>query len=127
MSRRPRIDYEPHAIGFAHNEVGALLVSAGPGPAAQHALISMLALNGLRVSEAIGAEIEAPGVERDHRTLTIVRKGGKTVTIPPRPAPPAQLTLCVPRTLSTTLTSRVAVPASDRDDHRSCAYGSRSS
>ena len=92
MSRRPRIGYESHAIGLARNEVGALLVSAGLGPAAEHALISLLALNGLWVSEAIGAEIEALGVERGHRTLTIVRKGGKTVTIPPRPAPSAQLT-----------------------------------
>jgi integrase/recombinase XerD len=83
--RRPRIDYESHAIGLDRNEVGALLVAAGPGPAADHALISLLALNGLRVSEAIGADIEALGVERGHRTLTIVRKGGRTVTIPLAP------------------------------------------
>jgi integrase/recombinase XerD len=81
MSRRPRIDYESHAIGLARNEVGALLVAAGLGPARPHALISLLALNGLRVSEAIGAEIEALGVELGHRTLAIVRKGGKTVAI----------------------------------------------
>jgi hypothetical protein len=42
----------------------------------------MLALNGLRVSETIGAGIEALGVERGHRILAIVRKGGKWVTIP---------------------------------------------
>ncbi|MHB8296803.1 MAG: tyrosine-type recombinase/integrase [Acidimicrobiales bacterium] len=57
--RRPRIDYESHAIGLDRNEVGALLVAAGLGPAAEHALISLLALNGLRVSEAIGANIGA--------------------------------------------------------------------
>ena len=45
----------------------------------------MLALNGLRVSEAIGANIEALGVERGHRTRTVLRKGGKTVTIPLAP------------------------------------------
>ena len=83
--RRPRIDYESHAIGLDRNEVGALLVAAGLGPAAEHALISLLALNGLRVSEAIGADIEALGVERGHRTLTVVRKGGKSVTIPLAP------------------------------------------
>jgi integrase/recombinase XerD len=83
--RRPRIDYESHAIGLDRNEVGALLVAAGLGPAAEHALISLLALNGLRVSEAIGADIEALAVERSHRTLTVVRKGGKTVTIPLAP------------------------------------------
>jgi len=58
--RRPRIDYESHAIGLDHNEV-ALLVAAGLGPASEHALISLLALNGLRVSEAIGEYIEALG------------------------------------------------------------------
>jgi integrase/recombinase XerD len=83
--RRPRIDYESHAIGLDRNEVGALLVAAGLGPAAEHALVSLLALNGLRVSEALGADIEALGLERGHRTLTIVRKGGKTVTIPLAP------------------------------------------
>jgi integrase len=62
--RRPGIDYESHAIGLDRNEVGALLVAAGLGPAAEHALISLLALNGLRVSEAIGANIEVLGVER---------------------------------------------------------------
>jgi integrase/recombinase XerD len=47
--------------------------------------MSLLALNGLRVSEAIGANIEALGVERGHRTLTVFRKGGKTVTVPLAP------------------------------------------
>jgi integrase/recombinase XerD len=44
-----------------------------------------LALNGLRVSEATGADIEHLGLERGHRTLTITRKGGKVVTIPLAP------------------------------------------
>ena len=45
----------------------------------------MLALNGLRISEATGADIEQLGLERGHRTLTITRKGGKVVTIPLAP------------------------------------------
>src|SRR5246500_747 len=83
--RRPRLDYESHATGLDRNEAGALLVAAGPGPPAGHALISLLALNGLRVSEATGADIEHPGLERGHRTLTATRKGGKIVTVPPPP------------------------------------------
>ena len=35
-----------------------MLVAAGLGPPCEHALISLLALNGLRVSEATGADIE---------------------------------------------------------------------
>ena len=83
--RRPRLDYESHAVGLDRNELGALLVAAGLGSPAEHALISLLALNGLRVSEATGADIEALGTERGHRTLVITRKGGKVVTIPLAP------------------------------------------
>jgi integrase/recombinase XerD len=67
------------------NELGALLVAAGLGPPAEHALISLLALNGLRVPDATGADIEHLGLERGHRTLVITRKGGKMVTIPLAP------------------------------------------
>jgi len=83
--RRPRVDYESHAVALDRNELGALLVAAGLGPPLEHALISLLALNGLRVSGATGADIDHLGVERGHRTLTITRKGGKVVTIPLAP------------------------------------------
>jgi integrase len=86
--RRPRLDYESHAIGLDRNEVGATLVAAGLGSAAEHALISLLALNGLRVSEAVSSDIEALAVQRGHRTLSIVREGGKraVVRLAPRTA-----------------------------------------
>jgi integrase len=90
--RRPRVDYESHAVALDRNELGALLVAAGLGSSAGHALISLLALNGLRVSEATGADIEHLGLERGHRTLTITRKGGKIVTIPWRRGPPGRST-----------------------------------
>ena len=93
--RRPRLDYESHAAGLDRNELGALLVAAGLGPPAEHALISLLALNGLRVSEATGADIEALGVERGHRTLVITRKGGKVVTIPLAPRTARAIDLAV--------------------------------
>ena len=83
--RRPRLDYESHAVALDRNQLGAMLVAAGLGPPVEHALISLLALNGLRVSEATGANVEHLGLERGHRTLTITRKGGKVVTIPLAP------------------------------------------
>jgi integrase/recombinase XerD len=83
--RRPRIDYESHIAHLDRNELGAMLVTAGLGSARDHALVSLLALNGLRVSEAIGANIEALGLKRGHRTLTVLRKGGKIVTLPLAP------------------------------------------
>jgi site-specific recombinase XerD len=93
--RRPRLDYESHASGLDRNELGALLVAAGLGQPAEHALISLLALNGLRVSEATGANIEALGVERGLRTLVITRKGGKVVTIPLAPRTARAIDLAV--------------------------------
>ena len=70
-------------------------MAAGLGTAAEHALISLLALNGLRVSEATSADIEALGTERGHRTLAITRKGGKKAVIPlaPRTARAIDLTI----------------------------------
>jgi len=93
--RRPRLDYESPAVGLDRNELGALLVAAGLGPSAEHALVSLLALNGLRVSEATGADIEQLGLERGHRTLVITRKGGKVVTIPLAPRTARAIDLAV--------------------------------
>jgi integrase/recombinase XerD len=93
--RRPRLAYESHATGLDRNELGALLVAAGLGAAGEHALISLLALNGLRVSEATGADIEALGVERWHRTLVVTRKGGKVVTVPLAPRTARAIDLAV--------------------------------
>src|SRR5512132_141143 len=90
--RRPRLDYESHATGLDRNELGALLVAAGLGTAGEHALISLLALNGLRVSEATGASIEALGAERGHRTLVVTRK---VVTIPLAPRTARSIDLAV--------------------------------
>ena len=83
--RRPRLDYESHATSLDRNEVGAMLVAAGLGGAQEHALVSLLALNGLRVSEAIGANIEQLGLERGHRTVTILRKGARSSRSPSHP------------------------------------------
>jgi integrase/recombinase XerD len=83
--RRPRIDYESHVAHLDRNELGSILVTAGLSSPRDHALVSLLALNGLRVSAAIGANIEALGLERGCRTLTVLRKGGKLVTMPLAP------------------------------------------
>jgi integrase/recombinase XerD len=93
--RRPRLDYDSHATALDRNELGALLVAARLGSPAEHALISVLALNGLRVSEATGASIEALGIERGHRTLVITRKGGKVVTVPLAPRTARAIDLAV--------------------------------
>jgi site-specific recombinase XerD len=93
--RRPRLDYESHAVGLDRNELGAFLVAAGVSSPRDHALCSLLALNGLRISEAVGATIEQLGLERGHRTLVVHRKGGKTVTIPLAPRTARAIDLAV--------------------------------
>ena len=75
-SRRPRPAPDPGGCAGAVRRTGSTQCGLlGPGTA----------LNGLRVSEATGADIEHLGLERGHRTLTITRKGGKVLTIPLAP------------------------------------------
>jgi integrase/recombinase XerD len=93
--RRPRLDYESQATGLDRNELGALLVAADLSSSGDHALVSLLALNGLRVSEALGADINALGLERGHRTLTVTRKGGKVATMPLAPRVARALDLAI--------------------------------
>jgi site-specific recombinase XerC len=85
--RRPRLDYESHVTGLDRNEVGALLVAAGLGGAQEHALLSLLALNGLRVSEAIGANIEQLGLERDIAPSRSCARAARSSPSRSRPAP----------------------------------------
>jgi integrase/recombinase XerD len=66
--RRPKVDHESRTLGLDRNELGALLLQAGLGSPRDHALVSLLALNGLRVSEALNADIDdldvEPGIAR---------------------------------------------------------------
>ena len=47
-----------------------------------HALGCLLGLLGLRVSEACNVDVEHLGLQRGHRTLTVIGRGGKTVLVP---------------------------------------------
>jgi hypothetical protein len=47
--RRPRVEYESHAVAPGRYELGALLMAAGFGPPAGHALISLLAERASRI------------------------------------------------------------------------------
>jgi len=93
--RRPKLSYESNAVGLDRNELGMFLVQAGLAGGRDHALACLLALNGLRISEALNGDIEHQGLERGHRTLTITRKGGKIVTIPLAPRTARAIDLCV--------------------------------
>ena len=83
--RRPKQNYESSTLGLDRNELGGFLVQAGLCGGRDHALACLLALNGLRISEALGADIDDLDHNRGHRTLFVHRKGGKTATIPLAP------------------------------------------
>jgi integrase/recombinase XerD len=112
--RRPRLDYDSHVVGLDRNEVGSLLVAAGLGTAVEHALISLLAINGLRISEALGADIDDLGLERGHHTLTVLRTGGKVVTIPLAPRTARAIDLAIGERLDGPIFLRVDGQRMDR-------------
>ena len=82
---RPKVDGESRTLGLDRNELSAFMVQAGIGTKRDHALASLHGLNGLRVSEALNADIDDLGFERGHHVLQIIRKGGKRATDPLAP------------------------------------------
>ena len=57
--RRPKLRQESTMSGLDRNELGAFLIEAGLSGGRDHALACLLGLNGLRISEALGADITA--------------------------------------------------------------------
>jgi integrase/recombinase XerD len=83
--RRPRVSDESPRFGLDKPELRRLLEAAADHSPVALALVSLLALNGLRVSEACRATRHDLAVDRGHQLLTITRKGGKKATIPLAP------------------------------------------
>jgi site-specific recombinase XerD len=79
--RRPKVSPST-ARGMDRGELGTFLFTAERVDHAHAALAVLLGLNGLRVSEACGTNIEDLGFERGHRTLHILGKGNKPAVIP---------------------------------------------
>ena len=74
---------ETKILGLDRLELGAVVAAARASTPSDAALITLLGLLGLRVSEACNVRIEdIHGMERGHRTLTLVGKGRKPATIP---------------------------------------------
>ena len=103
--RRPRIDYESHATGLDRNEVGALLVAAGLGNPAEHALISLLTLNGLRCPRppAPTSKRSAPNAATaPSRLLARAARKLSSTSPPALPAPSTWRSANAPRDRSST-------------------------
>ena len=92
--RRPRV-HPATQRGMDRGELAAFLYTAERTSPGHAALAVLLGLNGLRVSEACGTNIEDLGFERGHRTLHIVGKGNQPATVPLVPRTARTLDLAI--------------------------------
>jgi hypothetical protein len=70
--RRPKIDTQSATLGLDRMELSAFIVEGAAAGPVDHALACLLGLQGLRVSEACGIDIEDLSAERGHRTVTVL-------------------------------------------------------
>lgn len=106
-------------IGISRLEFSTLIQIAKTSSPEKWALVSLMGLMGLRVSEAISINVEdIHGENRGYRTLSIIGKGSKPATIP--------ITVPVGRALDAAASERVSGPLLLRSDgqrlDRRCAY-----
>ena len=84
--RRPKIEYITTREHLDDGELRRFLAKAAESKHPRDvALCRLLACNGLRISEALNANVEDFAYEGHHRTLRITRKGGKIRRIPVSP------------------------------------------
>jgi integrase/recombinase XerD len=85
--RRPKRNPGPVHLGIDRAQARAVLAEAERYSLRGHALMAVLVFCGLRVSEAVGLELERFGQQRGHRVVDVRGKGDKTRTVPvPAPA-----------------------------------------
>jgi integrase/recombinase XerD len=79
--RRPRVSDESQAVGLTADELRRLLAAAAAHSPRSMALVTLLTFCGLRISEALGADVRDYGHDHGHRVLKVTRKGGKTARV----------------------------------------------
>ncbi len=75
--RRPKVADESQAIGLTTDELRRLLSTAAAHSPRSAALVSVLTFCGLRISEALCADVRDYSHDQGHRILKVTRKGGK--------------------------------------------------
>ena len=83
--RRPRVGDDSPTLGLDLLEARRFLQAAEMAGPRDHALVCLLLLNGLRVSEVCTAHVTDVSSERGHRVLTVARKGGRRDLVPLAP------------------------------------------
>lgn len=82
--RRPKVEYASSTDYLTRTEL-ADVISAAEARPMDLALVCLLGLNGLRVSEATGIDIEHLGFDHGYHVVQITRKGGAAATVPLSP------------------------------------------
>lgn len=83
---RPRVVEDSQTTGLDRDELRRLLAAAAADGPRSHALLLLLALNGLRIDEALSRDVEHLDTERGHHVLRLRRKGGRRATAPLAPS-----------------------------------------
>ncbi len=85
--RRPKFSVDSPTLGLTHLQFEALLsVARDSTNRNDFALVAMLGLLGLRISEATGSDVGSLSEVHGHRVLTVRGKGDKTANVPLPPA-----------------------------------------
>lgn len=115
--RMPRVYMdESKTLGLDRMELGSLIQTARSSHPSDNALVTLLGLLGLRVSEACNVRIEDfQDTERGHRVLRVIGKGKKPATIPlPIPVLRALETAAEGRTTGHLLLRRTSIVPMNR-------------
>jgi integrase/recombinase XerD len=80
----------PRTVGLDRDQARALLAAAaadtGPQALRTGATVKLLLHNALRVDELRASDVDDLGMDKGHRVLTVLRKGGGKVKVPLTPA-----------------------------------------
>ena len=83
--RRPKVSDDSSTVGLDADELVRLLEVADAHSPRSSALVTLLAYNGVRIDEALSADVDDYTYQRGHRVLRILRKGGQAATEPLAP------------------------------------------
>ncbi len=83
---RPGVDEESQTTGLTRDEMRRLILSSRQDGPRSEALMHLLTLNGLRITEALSRNVEDLDYDQGHRILRLDRKGGKRAKAPLTPA-----------------------------------------
>jgi len=82
---RPTVDDESQTTGLSRDELRRIIIAGRADGPRSDALMQLLALNGLRISEVLTRNVEHLDYDQGHRILRLDRKGGKRAKAPLTP------------------------------------------